>query len=96
MSSSWTKRQNKIFETALATYDKDTPDRWQNVAQAVGGGKSVEDVKRHYAELNRDVNHIDYIGERQGSQGSSSGGSSSKGNSWGSANENQRRRHQPQ
>ncbi|XP_010497931.1 PREDICTED: protein RADIALIS-like 3, partial [Camelina sativa] len=46
-NSSWTPKQDKQFEMALATYDQDTPDRWQNVARAVGG-KSAEEVKRHY------------------------------------------------
>ncbi|XP_010531038.1 PREDICTED: protein RADIALIS-like 3 [Tarenaya hassleriana] len=57
-SSSWTPKQNKLFERALAIYDKDTPDRWQNVANAVGG-KSAEEVKRHYELLIRDVNDIE-------------------------------------
>lgn len=58
-SSSWTPKQNKLFEKALALYDKDTPDRWQNIAKAVGGGKSVEEVKRHYQILVEDINHIE-------------------------------------
>ncbi|CAH1422251.1 unnamed protein product [Lactuca virosa] len=56
--SSWTPRQNKQFEDALAYYNKDTPDRWHNIARAVGG-KSVEEVKRHYAILERDVMQIE-------------------------------------
>ncbi|CAF2157109.1 unnamed protein product [Brassica napus] len=52
------KKQDKQFEVALATYDKDTPDRWQNVARAVGG-KSAEEVKSHYELLIRDVNDIE-------------------------------------
>lgn len=43
----WTVQQNKAFEKALAKYDKDTPDRWYNVAKAVDG-KTAEEVKRHY------------------------------------------------
>ena len=50
--------QNKQFEKALALYDKDTPDRWQNVARAVDG-KSADDVKRHYEVLVEDLNHIE-------------------------------------
>lgn len=57
-SSSWTMQENKQFERALAMYDKDTPDRWQNVARAVGG-KSAEDVKRHYEILVEDLMHIE-------------------------------------
>lgn len=58
MSGSWTAKQNKDFERALAVYDKDTPDRWYNVAKAVGG-KTVEEVKRHYELLLEDVRHIE-------------------------------------
>ncbi|GAB4849160.1 Protein RADIALIS-like 6 [Ancistrocladus abbreviatus] len=57
-SSSWTPKQNKQFENALALYDQDTPDRWQNVAKAVGG-KSPEEVKRHYEILLQDLEHIE-------------------------------------
>lgn len=57
-SSSWTPKQNKQFEKALAIYDKDTPDRWQNIARAVGG-KSAEEVKRHYEILVEDLKHIE-------------------------------------
>ncbi|CAH8391043.1 unnamed protein product [Eruca vesicaria subsp. sativa] len=58
MSSSWTSKQNKMFERALAVYDKDTPDRWQNVAKAVGN-KSAEEVKRHYDILVEDLMNIE-------------------------------------
>ncbi|GAB4837900.1 Protein RADIALIS-like 1 [Ancistrocladus abbreviatus] len=58
-SSSWTAKQNKLFEKALAVYDKDTPDRWQNVAKAVGGNKSAEEVKQHYDILIQDLNYIE-------------------------------------
>ncbi|GMH04165.1 hypothetical protein Nepgr_006004 [Nepenthes gracilis] len=57
-SASWTPKQNKQFENALAFYDKDTPDRWQNVAKAVGG-KSPEEVKKQYEILVRDVEKIE-------------------------------------
>ncbi|CAL5332254.1 unnamed protein product [Camellia sinensis] len=56
--SSWTAKENKQFEEALAYFDKDTPDRWQNVARAVGG-KSVEEVKRHYEILVKDIIQIE-------------------------------------
>ncbi|XP_018489414.1 protein RADIALIS-like 4 [Raphanus sativus] len=57
-TSSWTAKQDKQFEMALAKFEKDTPDRWHNVARAVGG-KSVEEVKRRYELLVRDVNDIE-------------------------------------
>ncbi|XP_059647670.1 transcription factor RADIALIS-like [Cornus florida] len=57
-SRSWTAEQNKAFEKALAVYDKDTPDRWHNVARAVGG-KTAEEVKKHYEVLVEDVKHIE-------------------------------------
>ncbi|XP_073120208.1 protein RADIALIS-like 6 [Henckelia pumila] len=57
--SSWTTQENKLFEKALARFDKDTPDRWQNVAGAVGGGKSAEEVKRHFDILIEDLRRIE-------------------------------------
>ncbi|XP_057550951.1 protein RADIALIS-like 4 [Amaranthus tricolor] len=57
-TSSWTAKQNKQFERALALYDKETKDRWQNVARLVDG-KSAEDVKRHYEILLEDLNRIE-------------------------------------
>ncbi|GLJ07154.1 hypothetical protein SUGI_0059830 [Cryptomeria japonica] len=55
----WSGEENKMFETALAIYDKDTPDRWQNVASMVGGGKSPDEVKKHYEILLEDLNCIE-------------------------------------
>ncbi|XP_008800712.1 protein RADIALIS-like 3 [Phoenix dactylifera] len=57
-NSSWTLKENKLFEQALAKYDKETPDRWHKVAQAVGG-KTPEEVKRHYELLVEDIKHIE-------------------------------------
>ncbi|KAI3464955.1 hypothetical protein Pfo_021618 [Paulownia fortunei] len=57
-NSTWTAKQNKLFEDALAIYDKDTPDRWLNLARAVGG-KTVEEVKCHYQKLVEDIDHIE-------------------------------------
>ncbi|XP_058084011.1 protein RADIALIS-like 4 [Magnolia sinica] len=57
-SSSWTAKQNKTFEVAIAIFDKDTPNRWENVASMVGG-KTVEEVKRHYQVLVEDLKCIE-------------------------------------
>ncbi|XP_028774954.1 protein RADIALIS-like 2 [Neltuma alba] len=58
-SGSWTEKDNKAFEMALAVYDKETPDRWHNVAQAVGGNKTPEDVKKQYQVLLEDLKRIE-------------------------------------
>ncbi|KAL3505308.1 hypothetical protein ACH5RR_035149 [Cinchona calisaya] len=58
MASTWTAKQNKQFEEALAKYDKDTPDRWHNIARAVDG-KSAEEVRRHYEVLVKDIMQIE-------------------------------------
>ncbi|XP_022876262.1 transcription factor RADIALIS-like isoform X1 [Olea europaea var. sylvestris] len=57
-SGTWTARENKAFEKALAVYDKDTPDRWDSVAKAIGG-KTAEEVKRHYEILVEDIKCIE-------------------------------------
>lgn len=58
-SSGWTAEQNKAFERALALHDKETPERWHNIAVAVGDGKTPEEVKRHYELLVEDVKRIE-------------------------------------
>ena len=61
MSSSraqWTKKQDKLFEQALAVYDKDTPDWGHNIARAVGG-KSAEEVRRYYELLEEVVKRME-------------------------------------
>lgn len=57
-SGSWTLKQNKQFEEALAMFDKDSPDRWHNIARRVEG-KSAEEVKRYYDDLLRDITRIE-------------------------------------
>ncbi|XP_071723338.1 protein RADIALIS-like 2 [Rutidosis leptorrhynchoides] len=57
-SSSWTAMQNKEFERALAKFDRDSPDRWHNVAKAVNG-KTADEVKKHYELLVEDVKIIE-------------------------------------
>ncbi|KAF8112444.1 hypothetical protein N665_0064s0075 [Sinapis alba] len=57
-NSSWTSKQNEMFERALANYDRDATDRWKNVAKAVGN-KSTEEVKRHYDILVEDLINIE-------------------------------------
>ncbi|XP_044506294.1 transcription factor DIVARICATA-like [Mangifera indica] len=57
-TTKWTAQENKIFENALAIYDKDTPDRWHKVAAMIPG-KTVVDVIKQYKELEDDVSNIE-------------------------------------
>ncbi|XP_031259039.1 transcription factor DIVARICATA-like [Pistacia vera] len=57
-SSSWTKEENKRFESALAIYSEGTPDRWYKVAALIPG-KTVLDVMKQYKELEKDVKDIE-------------------------------------
>ncbi|KAK9290285.1 hypothetical protein L1049_008452 [Liquidambar formosana] len=57
-NTKWTPEENKLFENALAYYDKDTPDRWVRVAAMIPG-KSVGDVIKQYRELEEDVSDIE-------------------------------------
>ncbi|KAK7305833.1 hypothetical protein VNO77_43745 [Canavalia gladiata] len=57
-NTEWTKEENKKFESALAIYDKDTPDRWLRVASMLPG-KTVFDVIKQYRELEEDVSEIE-------------------------------------
>ncbi|XP_047950330.1 protein RADIALIS-like 4 [Salvia hispanica] len=52
-SSSWTANQNKQFEEALVRHDKD----WYKIARACG--KTVEEVRRYYDALEKDINNIE-------------------------------------
>ncbi|KAF5751395.1 DIV1A protein [Tripterygium wilfordii] len=54
----WTAAENKMFENALAVYDKDTPDKWHKVAAMIPG-KTAEDVLMQYRELEADVSSIE-------------------------------------
>lgn len=54
----WRGKKNKLFEDALAIYDKETPDRWHNIAMYVGGTTESE-VKRQYEILLDDINQIE-------------------------------------
>eukprot|EP00250_Pteridium_aquilinum_P033639 c5982_g1_i1 orf=392-1360(+) len=55
---SWSWQEEKLFENALCVHDRDTDDRWENVAGMVPG-KDADEVKRHYELLVEDVKNID-------------------------------------
>nr|UPY89974.1 MYB transcription factor [Consolida ajacis] len=58
ITSEWTHEENKLFEDALAIYERETPDRWQNIAALIPG-KTVHDVMNQYKELVNDVSDIE-------------------------------------
>lgn len=58
MSTEWTKEENKAFESALAMFDQESPDRWVHIAQMIPG-KTVWDVMKKYEELIDDVKDIE-------------------------------------
>ncbi|KAG6504690.1 hypothetical protein ZIOFF_037026 [Zingiber officinale] len=62
-AEAWSMEENKRFEVALARYGEGTPDRWARVARAVGGGKSVDQVVRHYERLLSDIQLIESAAE---------------------------------
>ncbi|KAK3224116.1 hypothetical protein Dsin_011141 [Dipteronia sinensis] len=52
-------KKNKLFKNAPAIHDKDTPDQWRSIAEAVGDGTSVEEVKKRYEILMDDIRFIE-------------------------------------
>ncbi|XXG60114.1 hypothetical protein AAC387_Pa04g2091 [Persea americana] len=54
----WTKAEDKLFETALAIYGEDTPDRWKKIAKELPG-KTPRQVEEHYRLLVEDVENIE-------------------------------------
>lgn len=59
MASTWSKREEKLFEEALAYYGEGTPDRWHKVSRAMGGSKTADEVRRQYEILEDDVKLIE-------------------------------------
>ncbi|KAM3300266.1 hypothetical protein ACQJBY_041343 [Aegilops geniculata] len=58
--SEWSKKENKMFEEALAYYGEGAPNLWEKVASAMGGTKSAEEARRHFQILVDDVQNIEY------------------------------------
>ncbi|XP_022886788.1 protein RADIALIS-like 6 [Olea europaea var. sylvestris] len=57
-NSPWTPEENERFEDALAMYSENTSNRFHKIARAVGT-KTVEEVRRHYEILVKDIIKIE-------------------------------------
>ena len=58
-NSTWSLKENKMFEEALAYYGEGAPNLWDKVSSAMGGTKSAEEVRCHYEDLVDDVKMIE-------------------------------------
>uniref|UniRef100_A0A453L6W8 Myb-like domain-containing protein n=2 Tax=Aegilops tauschii subsp. strangulata TaxID=200361 RepID=A0A453L6W8_AEGTS len=57
----WSKKENKLFEDALAYYGEGTPDRWLKVSRAMSGTKTADEVRRHYEILDSDITPAGFL-----------------------------------
>lgn len=57
-SLNWNRQLDIRFEKALVVFE-DSPYRWVLTTAAVGDGKTIEQVKKHYKVLVEDVEDID-------------------------------------
>ncbi|KAG6436624.1 hypothetical protein SASPL_101526 [Salvia splendens] len=58
MKSRWTNEENKTFESALALFEEESPERWFKIAAMIPT-KSVYDVIDQYTQLVSDVIDIE-------------------------------------
>ncbi|CAI9270710.1 unnamed protein product [Lactuca saligna] len=56
--TTWSRYEDKLFETALVDVPENIEERWQKIADAVPG-KTVEEAKVRYAELLHDLDEIE-------------------------------------
>nr|KAJ0219975.1 hypothetical protein LSAT_V11C200088990 [Lactuca sativa] len=56
--TTWTRKEDKLFETALVDVPENIEGRWQKIADAVPG-KTEEEVRVRYDELLHDLHEIE-------------------------------------
>ncbi|KAI3904145.1 hypothetical protein MKW98_021731 [Papaver atlanticum] len=57
-TATWTREQEKLFETGLVIYPEGTPDRWVRIAERIPGRNQFE-VFEHYKVLVDDIMEIE-------------------------------------
>ena len=51
--SLWSAKEEAALKAAAAKLGQETPNRWERIAQAVGGGKTKDACKKHFKELSK-------------------------------------------
>ena len=51
--SLWNPKEESALKAAVSKLGPETPNRWERVAQAVGGGKTKDACKKHAKELGK-------------------------------------------
>lgn len=47
----WTPKEEEALKKAAAQFGPETPNRWENVAKKVGGGKTAQSCKKHLKDM---------------------------------------------
>jgi polygalacturonase len=52
-AQAWSAKEEKALADSLAKLKEGTPNRWERVAQDVGGGKTPSACKKHAKEMKK-------------------------------------------
>lgn len=89
---SWSDAENARFEMALKIYG---PGRLDLVAAAVGGGKTVEDMRQHFQMLELDIGDFEagnhHLVQQRHAAADAAAAATNNNNANGTANNNRRR-----